>query len=370
MIAHAVSSFPGAEDLLTKPKGLEGAEIFGSAKRKLNVPPGSSQDSHRSDTVNYSIPRMNTRSTRARVEEALSDPTLGVQHTTSILETHCDHTKWHIARLPARSARKCQALQCGTNDKCDTRIGKGVHGTPAPTYSGPKRDFHTKKSVEAEYWFCPDDINRCVKGSKKPFVLHWPAVPQSWPVKIGTTLTRQEVLDLEDAGFQLQQRGTLSPRRQFQSCADMPLLRSSFREPEYPDTHPTIRHNISIRRNPEAPTAEHRNKWESAALMSSCHVTGVIPIPYPGYGCVISLHTGNADIYRITISNLSSCTCPDFVRMSASSLGKKKQWVYCKHIYYVFRYLCKMDYRTETFMHAPSFSYNEVILLLQLAGVL
>ena len=103
MIAKVLSSFPRAEDLITKPRGLEGAKIFGSSKKKLDLPLGSHNDSHRQDKVNFSIPRMSTRSTRARIEEALSDPIHAVQHTTCVLETDYDTSKWHIAHLPARS---------------------------------------------------------------------------------------------------------------------------------------------------------------------------------------------------------------------------------------------------------------------------
>jgi hypothetical protein len=78
MIAEAMKAYPGAAYVLSKGKGLEGAEIFGSTKRKLDLPPGSALDSHRSDKVNYSILAMNTRSSKARIEEALSDPTHGV----------------------------------------------------------------------------------------------------------------------------------------------------------------------------------------------------------------------------------------------------------------------------------------------------
>ena len=43
-----------------------------------------------------------------------------------------------------------------------------------------------------------------MSGSKKKYVLDWPVVPNTWPMKIGTNLLREEVLALEDAGFQLQ----------------------------------------------------------------------------------------------------------------------------------------------------------------------
>ena len=33
----------------------------------------------------------------------------------------------------------------------------------------------------------------------------------------------------------------------------------------------------------------------------------------------------------------------------------------CKHHYYVFRFLCKMDYENDKFIHAPTCTYNEVM---------
>ena len=43
--------------------------------------------------------------------------------------------------------------------------------------------------------------------------------------------------------------------------------------------------------------------------------------------------------------------------------------VYCKHLYSVLRFLCKVDYDNDKFIHAPRFAYNEVMQLLELAGV-
>ncbi len=43
--------------------------------------------------------------------------------------------------------------------------------------------------------------------------------------------------------------------------------------------------------------------------------------------------------------------------------------MYCKHLYYVFIILCKVDYESNKFIHAPTYTYNEVKRLLELAGV-
>ena len=370
MLADAMKSYPGAEDVNTRDCALEGSELFGSTKRKLNLPPGADCDSHRPDKVNYSIPRPNTRATRQRIEESLSSAIHGVAHTTSVLETDCLASKWHIARLPPNSAKRCWALQAITGTMCNAKVGTGKHGTPAPTYKGLRKEFRSPNNVEYEFWFCPDDIKRCVSGSKKKYVLDWPVVPNTWPVKIGTNLSKEEVLALEDAGFQLQQREALSPRRRLSTIATLPIPRSHFSMPPNPDAHPTFRFGKTVRRNPAAPLADHKNKWESAGLMDGYYVVGVTAIPYPGFGVIINIVSKQDITYHVTIGDIPHCTCPDFTKMSSHALGKKGKWVYCKHLYYVFRFLCKVDYESDKFIHAPTYTYNEVMRLLELAGII
>ena len=104
--------------------------------------------------------------------------------------------------------------------------------------------------------------------------------------------------------------------------------------------------------------------------MDNCQVTNVIAIPYPGYGVVITLNSGKGNVYRITITDIPSCTCPSFVKMMSGALRKRLQWIYCKHVYYILWYLYKMDYKVDTFMHAPSYSYNKVMRVFELVGVI
>ena len=56
ILVDPMKSYLGAEIAKTKDCALEGSELFGSTKRKLNL--------HQPDKVNYSIPRPNTRATR------------------------------------------------------------------------------------------------------------------------------------------------------------------------------------------------------------------------------------------------------------------------------------------------------------------
>jgi hypothetical protein len=53
-IVEALSQLPGVEVATTWIPHLEGEEIFGSTKRKLDLPHGDDGDSYRPDKVNFS----------------------------------------------------------------------------------------------------------------------------------------------------------------------------------------------------------------------------------------------------------------------------------------------------------------------------
>jgi hypothetical protein len=125
----------------------------------------------------------------------------------------------------------------------------------------------------------------------------------------------------------------------------------------------------SIQQNPSTPTINHRNKWESASIMTKYYVIHVTMIPYPNYGCIITLVTSRKQIYLISISNFSQCSCLNFIKMNARSLWKNRKWIYCKHKFNIFGHICKVDYTVETFIHAPNFSFNKVMCTLELANV-
>jgi hypothetical protein len=55
-IEEALSQLPGVEVATTWIPHLEGEEIFGRTKRKLDLPPGDDGDSHRLDKVNFLQP--------------------------------------------------------------------------------------------------------------------------------------------------------------------------------------------------------------------------------------------------------------------------------------------------------------------------
>jgi hypothetical protein len=62
----AIAKMPGAAEFYTREPHFEGEEVFGSQKRKADIPLGSEHESHRPDKVNFSHPRVRTRSSAAK----------------------------------------------------------------------------------------------------------------------------------------------------------------------------------------------------------------------------------------------------------------------------------------------------------------
>jgi hypothetical protein len=134
----------------------------------------------------------------------------------------------------------------------------------------------------------------------------------------------------------------------------------------------TARIAKSVQRNANAPTAEYRNKWESARNIKGT-VLGIAVLPFPSLRTIISLKSGvepDKKVYRITISHFPKCTCPKFFNMAVALLGKQGQYVNCKHLYYIFRYFCKINCQDNKFIHSLSLSFTKVKQLLVRAQII
>jgi hypothetical protein len=125
---------PGAEEFCTRVPCMAGEKVFGSTKRKTDLPLGAEEESHRPDKVNFSHPRGSGRAVRARsvqmpiiLEDTEDDtdvqkihPQLepdsisasppnegGIRHVSVVEETKVNVKEWHISRLPKTSAKCC-----------------------------------------------------------------------------------------------------------------------------------------------------------------------------------------------------------------------------------------------------------------------
>jgi hypothetical protein len=221
-----------------------------------------------------------------------------------------------------------------------------------------------------EFFFCNDDIVCCVKGTIQKWVQSRPDIPSIWPVKIETNLSTKEILDLESAGFQLPSRAVISPRRLF-GIEELPFNLASFPIPASPDECPKTRSGKSIRKNNNAPSTKQANNYASSLTLKG-QIRKVTMIPHPRYGCIVTLDSGappKVQQYLITIGTYPKCSCEYFKDMATKSLGKHGGWVSCKHLYFVFTIIGSLKSERDAFIHAPSFSFNEVKQILE-SGIL
>jgi hypothetical protein len=234
----AMAKLPGAELFCTRAPHMAGEEVFGSQKQKADVPLGFESESHQPDKVNFSRPRIATRSSRAnhatcslpdvveevslKLQEDQAPNNLGTMgdverpgHVTAVHETACMETEWHIARLPKTSAKACFAQQAITKKKCEAKIVQGKKPTAAPTYTSVMQNSHKKRPEVMEFFFCNDDIERCVKGTKRKWGQSRPDIPTS--PKRKSLISRVLASNYHSAQSSL--RGDSSERRSFLSTS-------------------------------------------------------------------------------------------------------------------------------------------------------
>jgi hypothetical protein len=284
-----MAKLPEAELFCTREPHLAGKEVFGSQKWKADIPLGFEGESHRPDKVNFSRPRIATRSSQANhascslpnvveelspeLQENQAPNNLGTtfdigrpDHVTEIHETACKKTELYIARLPKTSTKAYFAQQAIAKKKYEAKIVQGNKPTAAPTYTGVMQNAHKKMPEIKEFFFCNDDIERCIKGTKQKWVQSRPDIPSIWLVKIGTNLSKKEILDLENTSFQLPQRVVISPRRLF-GMDELPFDLTSFPTPASPNEFPKSRSGKSIRRNNNAPSTKQANNCASSLTL-------------------------------------------------------------------------------------------------------
>ena len=110
-------------------------------------------------------------------------------HISSVEETRVNVKEWHIARLAKNSGKCCWAQRAVTKKKCSERIVRGAKPTPAPMYSGLWHNTSKNLQESTVFYFCSDDIERCVKGTRRKWVVPYsmeqerPSIPNVWPVK-------------------------------------------------------------------------------------------------------------------------------------------------------------------------------------------
>lgn len=107
---------------------------------------------------------------------------------------------------------------------------------------------------------------------------------------------------------------------------------------------------------------DRKNKPESIGFMYKYYVVEVIVVPYQRFKVINNIVFKEAYSYYVTIGDIPQCTCPNFIKLSSMTLGRnERKWVNCKHLYYMFTFLCKVDWDNDKFMHTPTYKYNEIL---------
>jgi len=91
-IANALNEMLRAENICTQILHLEGEEVFGSNKRKLDLLIGFKGNSHRLNKVNFSHPWVQIRlaTNRVQLEFAVEEFNIGIPDIQLVIETNCD----------------------------------------------------------------------------------------------------------------------------------------------------------------------------------------------------------------------------------------------------------------------------------------
>jgi hypothetical protein len=55
--------------------------------------------------------------------------------------------------------------------------------------------------------------------------------------------------------------------------------------------------------------------------------------------------------------------------MATKSLGRRGRWASCKHLYFLFTVIGSLKSERDAFIHAPTFSFNEVKQIME-SGIL
>ena len=146
---------------------LEGESIFGTAKRKLDLPPGDESDSHRHDRVNFTLPKLGRGMSPSQSRSLRSpSPIAGMppSHVASsidkqppsqvpltilglpIVESSCINPMgWRIERISGSATDLCKGYTVD-GKRCNARMAKYKKATPAPTFTGIQKVFRSRST--------------------------------------------------------------------------------------------------------------------------------------------------------------------------------------------------------------------------------
>ena len=81
------------------------------------------------------------------------------------------------------------------------------------------------------------------------------------------------------------------------------------------------------------------------------------------FGCIITPQSKlelQSPIYQVTVNFFPKCNCVNLLDMISKFGRKQNSYMNCKYLYYIFIKVYNFDAEVNLFIHAPTFSFNEV----------
>ena len=150
ILEKVLLDFEDVDKFCTRSFHLEDAEVFGSQKRKPDIPIGADDETNRPDIFNFSCPSLAQRTTSSHASPL---PTIVEESSPSVLEvppppptgldfcrviavqvSEVDEKLWNIACVPYNSSKACCAMHAVTRKKCTAKIVSNSKSTPTTAY--------------------------------------------------------------------------------------------------------------------------------------------------------------------------------------------------------------------------------------------
>ena len=207
-------------------------------------------------------------------------------------------------------------------------------------------------------WFCPDHVLHCYVVDKQIELKPSPP-PIIWPVNIGTNLTDKEVETLLEGGYQVEQQfnnGACPSHNQTNVASSS--TKTGNNNPHSTSSGSVMMRN-GIRVKYRTSISEEVEKKITLALKMKAriieevcrseHIHEIFKVESKGDNA----HIG---IYDVHVKDEPSCTCPDFVDRES----KKKPYLACKHLYFVFLRVLGLSQNENMFIHQPILSNRDL----------
>lgn len=252
------------------------------------------------------------------------------------LEQDIHATKWALRRIPIISKVQCNHWAGGK--KCNV-VQRG--GEVAPCFWSDCQLSSWRK--EKYCYFCNTDVRHTWKITK--IILHPPtSIPDVWPIGKGTHMKVKEARDLIKAGFEigiplqniLQRDSEEDKQKNIQEDKQKYPYRRGISKAAYAQINAALDMNVEI-------VGGHVQKEGNKEVFNLRESSSKEALPI-----------------EVTIQNHPLCSCAEF----NDRLAKRRPYLACKHIYFVFLMVLGQDVNNSMHIHQskiPNYILKEML---------